>query len=146
MWYYSGSDYLPANMVSSISCMGNPVVWWGGLLSLIWVIARLVSVARGDRRYLFIVAGFLAQYVPWILVPRCTFIYHYFASVPFIILATVAVFEWVRKRSPRAYRIGATAYCALASLMFIAFYPLMSGLKVLRSYAQNLRWFHWYNF
>ena len=146
MWYFSGSDYLPANLVSSISCMGNPVVWWGGLLSLIWVMARLAFAARGDRRYLFIVVGFLAQYVPWILVPRCTFIYHYFASVPFIILATVAVLEWVRKRSPRVYRIGATAYCALASVMFIAFYPLMSGLKVLRSYAQNLRWFNWYNY
>ncbi len=147
MWYYSGSGYLGAGMVSSISCMGNPVVWWGGALAMVWVMARLATAARGDRRYLYVVVGFLAQYVPWMFVTRSTFIYHYFASVPFIILATVALFEWVRKqRGARAYRIGGIAYCAAASVMFIAFYPLMSGLPVLRSYAQYLRWFHWENF
>ena len=59
----------------------------------------------------------------------------------------MALFEWVRKqRGARAYRIGGIAYCAAASVMFIAFYPLMSGLPALRSYAQYLRWFHWENF
>ena len=34
----------------------------------------------------------------------------------------------------------------LALLLFIAFYPLESGLPVARSYAQYLRWFKWVNF
>ena len=33
-----------------------------------------------------IAVGFLSAYLPWVLVSRLTFIYHYFASVPFIIL------------------------------------------------------------
>ena len=34
--------------------------------------------------------------------------------------------------------------CAL--ILFVAFYPLESGLPAARSYAMLLRWFKWYNF
>ena len=33
-----------------------------------------------------------------------------------------------------------------ALLLFIGFYPLLSGLPIPRSYAQYLRWFNWLNF
>lgn len=146
IWFYSGAEFMPEGMVSSISCMGNPVVWWGGLISLIVVILRLCISCRSDRRYLYIVVGFCAQFLPWIFITRATFIYHYFASVPFIILATVAVFEWLRRRSVKAYHILGTTYCVLATLLFGAFYPLASGAPIRRDLAMYLRWFNWYNF
>ncbi|MEG0933994.1 MAG: glycosyltransferase family 39 protein [Clostridia bacterium] len=146
MWFYSGSEYLSPDRVSSISCMGNPVVWWGGLIAILYVMWKLATKCRGDRRYLFIVIGYLAEYVPWILVPRSTFIYHYFACVPFIILALVAVFEVVRKRSPYAYKLSAGIFVGAAAFLFIAFYPLMSGLPAPREYVKYLRWFNWYNY
>jgi dolichyl-phosphate-mannose-protein mannosyltransferase len=146
MWYYSGNEYMPEGYISSISCMGNPAVWWGGLLALLFVIARFFSKDFGDKRYLFVMVGFLSQYLPWILVPRSTFIYHYFASVPFIILATAAFFEWLRRVRPGAYRRLIWLHGAVALMLFIAFYPLMSGTPCLRVYANLLRWFGWYNF
>jgi len=33
-----------------------------------------------------------------------------------------------------------------ALVLFVAFYPLESGLPVARSYANLLRWFKWVNF
>ncbi|MDO4547368.1 MAG: phospholipid carrier-dependent glycosyltransferase [Clostridia bacterium] len=162
IWYYSGYGDVPDNMVSSISCLGNIVVWWGGLLAIIIMIARYtpnfarilfrglhsarITKARSDRRYLYIIIGYLAQYVPWMLVSRCTFIYHYFACVPFIILATVAVFECMRKANVRAYRIVVCVYCVAALAFFAGFYPIMSGLPVNREYANHLKWFSWYLF
>ena len=149
IWYFSGNDFLAENMVSSISCMGNPIVWWGGGLALIWMAIRYIILfikGRDDRRYLYILIGFLAQYVPWMFVTRATFIYHYFASVPFIILATLAFFEWLRKNRPRYYQTTATVYCVLAFLLFVGFYPLESGLPAPRDYMKYLRWFNWYNY
>lgn len=146
MWYYTGSAYLPGDQVSSISCMGNPVVWWGGLVALLWVFARLLTVGRRDRRYQCIAVAFLSGFLPWVLVPRPTYIYHYFTSVPFIILATLALFEWIRSRSLLAYRVTRALYYAGALLLFAGFYPLLSGLPIPRSYAQYLRWFNWLNF
>lgn len=48
---------------------------------------------KRDKRIWWVVIGFAANFLPWVLVPRVTFVYHYFASVPFIILATVLFFE-----------------------------------------------------
>ena len=50
-----------------------------------------------------------------------------------------------KKRPP--LRDFAPARCALAALaLFIAFYPLESGMPVSRAYASLLRWFNWINF
>ena len=147
MWYYSGKGYMPEGMVSSISCMGNPAVWWFGAAAMLFVLFKsFTRMGRNDKRYLFIGIGFLSQYVPWIFVHRSTFIYHYFASVPFIILASVLMIDYIRRRNATAYRAVAWSLCGAALLLFIAFYPLMSGLPAPLSYVKYLRWFNWYNY
>jgi len=146
MWYYSGTPYMPAGMISSISCMGNPAVWWAGLVALIIVAVRAAWMRKAPKNYLLVLIGFASQFLPWVLVPRSTFIYHYFASVPFIIIATALVLDWVRRKSNKAFRITAIALMALALVLFVAFYPLESGTPVSRAYANLLRWFNWYNF
>jgi len=55
---------------------------------------------KKDRRVWMIALSFAAQYLPWALVPRSTFIYHFFASVPFIILAAVLVLEYYFEKKP----------------------------------------------
>lgn len=93
-----------------------------------------------------VVVGFASQFLPWVLVPRSTFIYHYFASVPFIILASVLMLSWIRRKDARAFKAASTVLLSLALVLFIAFYPLESGMPVARWYANYLRWFNWYNF
>ena len=154
MWYYSGTSNLPTSgMISSISCMGNPAVWWFGLVALLYVLFRAAWKKRAGRNDLIVLIGFASQFLPWVLVPRSTFIYHYFASVPFIILATVLLLEQLDKcdqldlENP-GYAFKGTAFvlCFAALFLFIAFYPLESGTPVVRWYAKLLRWFKWYNF
>ena len=146
MWYYSGSSYLPAGMVSSISCMGNPAVFWFGLVAILCVAVRCAWEKRASRAFLLVLIGFLSQYLPWVLVPRSTFIYHYFASVPFIIMASVLVLGRMRRRSRDGFIAAGVVLCVAALALFIAFYPLESGMPVSRAYASLLRWFNWINF
>ena len=146
MWYYSGTAYMPEGMISSISCMGNPAVWWTGLIALIAILIGSAWKRRAPRTWLLVLIGFASQFLPWVLVPRSTFIYHYFASVPFIILCTVLMLDWVRRRSPKAFQWTSGVLLAAALVLFVAFYPLESGLPVARSYAECLRWFKWCNF
>ena len=147
MWYYSGSAYLPADgMVSSISCMGNPAVWWFGLVAMLFVLGRTAWMRRAPKTYVMVIIAFASQFLPWVLVPRSTFIYHYFASVPFIIIASVLMLNWIRSKSDAAFKAVAITLMVAALVLFIAFYPLESGLPVARSYAQYLRWFEWINF
>ena len=98
MWYYS-SAFHPDDATQTIVAFGNPLVWWGGLaamiaVALIWAgrhVTRQGGVQlhtpQNDTRPAILLIGFAAQFVPWTLVPRGTYIYHYFPSVPFIILA-----------------------------------------------------------
>ncbi len=146
MWYYSGTAYMPAGMISSISCMGNPAVFWFGLAAILYVAVRCAWEKRASRAFLLVLVGFLSQYLPWVLVPRSTFIYHYFASVPFIIMASVLLLGRVRRRSRDGFIAAGVVLCFAALLLFIAFYPLESGMPVSRAYASLLRWFNWVNF
>ena len=100
-----------------------------------------------------VLIGFASQFLPWVLVPRSTFIYHYFASVPFIILASILLLNRLRERDllakdsrETAFTFTTIALLGAALFLFIMFYPLESGTPVVRWYAQLLRWFKWYNF
>ena len=146
MWYYSGSAYLPAGMISSISCMGNPAVFWFGLAAILFVAVRSAWARRAPRAFVLVLVAFLSQYLPWVLVPRSTFIYHYFASVPFIVMASTLLLDRVRRRNRQAFIASACVLCAVALVLFVMFYPLESGMPVSRQYASLLRWFNWVNF
>ena len=137
---------MPADMVSSISCMGNVIVWWAGLAALIVVLIGAAWKRRTPRAWLVTLICFASQFLPWVLVPRSTFIYHYFASVPFIIVCVCLALQELRRYDARTYRFTAIALIALAAVFFAGFYPLESGLPAPRDYVKYLRWFKWKNY
>ncbi|MBQ7052467.1 MAG: phospholipid carrier-dependent glycosyltransferase [Clostridia bacterium] len=153
MWYYSG-DFNGAGMASSILAFGNPAVWWSGLAGMLFVLGyalyRCALPALGvlpgredeyDRLLPAICIGFLSAYLPWVLVSRLTFIYHYFASVPWIILAAALGLKYLARRQKKlAYALGAVL-AVLSVALFIAFYPLASGMEVPRAWCDAVDWF-----
>ena len=159
MWYYS-ADYKGAGMASSILAFGNPAVWWTGLAAIIFVLVyslyrnampSLGLCARRrdemDRAMPVIAVGFLSAYLPWVLVARLTFIYHYFASVPFIILATAQAARYMHRRWPKVTNVLMVILVVIALVLFIGFYPLASGLEVPRAWCDAMNWFKgwmWY--
>ena len=94
-----------------------------------------------ERPLAFLAIGFLSQYLPWILVPRSTFIYHYFPSVPFIILCTAQVWRTAFRERRRAGYVVLSAHLAVAAALFVLFYPAISGLVVPRAWLEACAWF-----
>lgn len=138
VWYYAGQTDREGT-VSSIAAMGNPAVWWTGAAAAVWLVLRL----RKERSFphAFVLVGLAAQFVPWMFVTRLTFIYHFYASVPFLILSAV----WAAGAlagSRRVTRRWAYGYAAAAGILFAMFYPILSGVPVDRSYVMHaLKWF-----
>ncbi len=138
IWFYSGSA--PEGMVSAISSFGNPIVWWSALIGTICLV---VALARGriklKAEVVIILVGLASQFLPWVPITRATFIYHYFASVPFIILALSYMLgrfeEGGKQRRYLRYGIFIGAV-----VLFALFYPLLSGTPVSRGYAETLKW------
>ena len=138
VWYYSG-DNMAEGMKSTIVAMGNPLIWWAGIFAMaatIWI-----SIKRRDKAMYPVWIAFLAQYVPWMLVPRLTFLYHYFAMVPFIILSLVYIFKVIEEKRP-GFKLVRNLFLAASILLFIVFYPALSGMTVKSWYVEHLlRWF-----
>ncbi len=184
--YYAADRYEPAGYASTILAFGNIAVWWVGFACLLmtfcaWLTRQLGSIKSGypaeaatplspagryDRRPLMLIIAFAAQYLPWMLVPRGTYIYHYFPSVPFIILCTGLIFEYLegwlteraerralekgkteeeaaraKKKADRWCLAGLIVYLIVVAALFIAFFPYASGLMVRTGWLDAMNWF-----
>jgi dolichyl-phosphate-mannose--protein O-mannosyl transferase len=144
--YFASKNYVPAGYAYSIFCMGNPAVWWTGMAALlaiafVWMKRHLYRDANKGRgvhiqaydtqiAWGFLLIAFLSQYLPWVLVPRGTYIYHYFASLPFIMLATVGVFYILPAKSGKRNTIVLWGLIAVCTVCFIILYPYASGTMV----------------
>ena len=151
-WFYVGGYGNPKGNVGSISAFGNPAVW---ILCTFASIVLLIVLIKKKRLpledwFLFICAG--SSFLPWVLVTRSTYAYHFYATVPFITLAAGRlIMFWEEKddlkRAEKELkgrsRVKAVkwVWMGLALLLFIVFFPVISGLEVPREYITALQWF-----
>ncbi len=143
IWYYSRvvTPLEAGGLREGISAFGNPAVWWPGIPAFLYMV--FLWAARKDRTAAFLATGYLAQYLPWFFVTRTTFIYHYFPSVPFVVLMIMYSFaQWKKKAARPAFLAAVLLYGLLAVLLFLLFYPVLSGQPVEADFvARFLRWF-----
>ena len=142
--YYAMAAFKPEGKSFAIFCFGNPWVWVVGIGGILYTAYRW---GKGHRYTLegtegmyhlyrkdwdiapaFILIGLLAQFLPWVLVPRGTYIYHYFASVPFLILGTTLMLHHFTLRKPEAGRTVWIVYLVLCLIWFILLFPYASGV------------------
>lgn len=141
VWYYSGR---PGDTLrEGISAFGNPLVWWAGIPAFGYTL--YLWTRKKDHKAAFLAIGYLAQYVPWIFVTRITFLYHYFPSVVFVVLMILRSIQDLLHRKKVSRRMGLSLlalYGCMAFLLFLLFYPVLSGQPVESSFVSRyLRWF-----
>ena len=128
-------EYLPDGRRSSFGAWVNPVLCWGGLVSLFFT--GYLAVGRRDMRSGFILLGYLAQLVPWVPIARLTFAYHYFPCTVFLCLSMGQMFNVIRLNS-KNWRLHIAAFVLGSLAVFVLFYPALSGAA--RGTTDILRW------
>ena len=138
IFYYSRQ--LEGDLRLGISAFGNPLVWWAGIPAFLYT--GYLAIARRRKPAVFLLIGYLTQFLPWIFVDRCTFIYHYFPSVPFVVLMIGYTFMQFKKHlTARSFYILLAAYAMLVFVLFLIFYPVLAGTPVNTDYVDTyLRW------
>ena len=144
--FYATEQYIPkdAALHHSIFSFGNPAVWWGALAALAvllyrWIREKHYLIEGLDVRWhwdafswdsasSFLLIGLLAQYLPWVLVPRGTYIYHYFASIPFLILISSLSLHSGTDNTKRIRMIIGGIWLAVSAVLFVLLLPYMSGM------------------
>ena len=132
------NDYF-GNMRSSFSAFGNPVVWWGGLLAMIAMFFRMIK--HRDGKALFIIIGYFSQLLPWVIISRIVFIYHYFPCTLFLVLALAHMFNTVLDTGKGRYKQAVLGFTTATGMVFSMFYPGLTGIPVTQDYYRYfLRW------
>ncbi len=133
IFYYSES--ISNNVKIGISSFGNPAIWWFGIFAFIYTV--YISIIKKSKLAIFLIISYLSQFLPWALVNRTTYIYHYFPSVPFIILMITLFFKNIDNRFFKLKYI----YLFIVLILFIMFYPVIAGTSVNETYVNLfLRW------
>ena len=137
---------LPDGIKSTITLMGNPAVWWVGFAAIITLTIMYVPKIFGKRFQLknnlpaiFIIVFFFFQWLPYVLISRVVFIYHFYVNIPFLCLASAFLISkyWGNKW----VKMLAIAYFALVIALFVLFYPVISGMPTSSSTIDGLKWF-----
>lgn len=130
---YSGSTK------SAFGAFNSPLISWGGLVALI-----STAVAFWKRRkpqVILIWVGYLCQFLPWVMISRTTFAYHYFGCILFLTIAISYVFDELIQRNPKNDKL-VYGFTGLNTGLFILFYPVLSGAEASVQFCLNvLKWF-----
>lgn len=139
VWYYSGE--VEEGLHSTISGIGNPVIWWTGIIGMIYVLIK--GIRKLDINCLFLIVAILTALIPYLSISRIMFMYHYFPVLPFMMLSIVMLIKDIESKIKfkKIYLI----YIIIILAMFIYFYPVVSGMTVSEKYIESTKWLDsWY--
>jgi len=119
---------------------GNPFLYWAFLPAVAFVMARWWSQRHPALPILAI--GFLGQWLPWALIPRLAYIYHFLPASIFGTLAvavSLATF-WEWGRNAIGWRAFTVAYVAVVLVAFTFFYPIYSSVNLTKVGYESRIW------
>lgn len=139
VWFFVDypSTSLRTSLIANIYAMGNPFIWWGGLISLPFVIWRFLT--KKNWQLGLVIFAYFSFFLPWVFSPRIMFIYHYLPSIPFLCLFLGWVMDqfWENKKGS----LLITSYLLLVMISFFFFYPHWIGLHVPKWFDNLYYWF-----
>lgn len=134
VWLYFGN--VGGNIVSTIVGIGNPFIWWFGIIAAIATAIR--AFIKKESENFFIIVFILCSYIPYIFIGRAMFMYHYFPTLPFVMLAIVSFMKYITEKHKTNMYLN--FYVALVIITFFVFYPVTSGLIINSEYVDALKW------
>jgi dolichyl-phosphate-mannose--protein O-mannosyl transferase len=153
-FFYESEPTCGADSCSqAVTALGNPLIWWIGVVALGLVVFQ--AVVWADRRAWFIFCGYLAGYVPWLFfAERTIFTFYTVAFVPFVTLALAYsagvligparswLGVWPPRRGGRRWAILMTGV-VVALILFVSafFWPIWTAGSVPFEYWQMHMWF-----
>ncbi len=146
VYFCSSGSGVATGFSSRIAGIGNPFIWWFLVPAFIFFIFLAFRKLR-DHRFSFLIIGFLTQYLPWVLISRTTYQYHFFASLPFLFAMLVYGAYWLGDYFPKTKKIR-IIYAALVILFFILYLPPVLGINIPSDskYFEMLKAFDSWNF
>lgn len=124
---------------SAFGAFNSPLISWAGLAALISIVFAFWK--RRKSQAVLIWVGYLCQFLPWVIITRTTFAYHYFGCILFLTIAISFVFDELIERRSKNDKL-VYAFTGLNTALFVLFYPVLSGVEASVQFCLNvLKWF-----
>ena len=130
VWFYQGSYAYSTS--AAIYDAGNTVIWWLGIPAMAFVAFQ--AYRRRSLALALILIAFLAQWVSWARIDRAAFQYHYYTSLPFVILAlgyfVAEIWHGASRRTWLLVRASAAVAIMGPVILWLLRYPLCALAEV----------------
>jgi dolichyl-phosphate-mannose--protein O-mannosyl transferase len=147
-FYYNGAD----GIVTGVDAIGNPLVWWGSTLAVVYTVMvlcySLLVWKRQDSQIVsrqqfialvFVLAGWAAFYLPWIEIGRVLFLYHYMSSYIFALF--LGAFWLSKAYETRNNRLLIIGLLAAAVVVALAYLPIWVAYPIPQAWFDRLMLF-----
>ncbi len=155
-YYFEAVDRGLQTIVFDVHAFGNPPLWWLSAFAIAGVTFQFVRQGidgvlnrpMSQTRFLLhsvLVCQFVANFLPWAKVSRCTYIYHYMAASLFSFMALAWWVDRALSCRDRRWRILGSVAIAIVVLGFWYWLPIYLGLPLTREAFDARMWFRsWY--
>jgi dolichyl-phosphate-mannose--protein O-mannosyl transferase len=148
MLYFYESDVTcgDGSCRSAVMLVGTPALWWPAIPVLGWALWR--SVTRADWRYIAVLVGYGAGFLPWFVhIDRQMYFFYMTPVAPFLVLATVLVMGDILGRAGRLgserrqtglLLVGLWVGAAVANFAWL--WPILVGMPISPGHWQAELW------
>lgn len=141
-YYYKEIAENGKKIIYDVHAIGNPILWWLSTLSLIpfllfflynsWQFCQNKLKAIHQFWFSFyLVINYLANFLPWITIKRCTFLYHYMGALVFSIMTLAWLLDHWLKSELNFLRQLAISLIILIIISFLFWLPFYLGFPLL---------------
>ncbi|EAY23388.1 Dolichyl-phosphate-mannose-protein mannosyltransferase, putative [Trichomonas vaginalis G3] len=124
---------------TSIKCLGLPAVIWSTTFFIF--LTPFFGIFRiADYSVLYTFLGWLFSYLPFVLVPRGMFMYHYIVPMMFGAMNLASLANCIFRKWPHYRTYFFATICILVSANFLLFSPIIYGNPLLKSTDNYLIW------
>jgi 4-amino-4-deoxy-L-arabinose transferase-like glycosyltransferase len=143
--YYS-NHISEAGTRATIWAFNHPLITWAGLGALGACFAGFFK--QKSHTALFVLIFYFSNLVPWMLVSRTTYPYHYFPCLLILCVGIAWVFDRMVERDKEKGTRQMFLFTAVSVSLFVLFYPILSGTQMPEWYSEYfLRWMpNWKHF
>lgn len=150
-------------IIYDVHAMGNPILWWFSIaavlvFALLLILRLWQSVSQTSQdtptktlkaqpvsalytwTMAYLLMNWAANFLPWVRVTRCLFIYHYMESLIFAILLLALLLDRWLGGSQTWQKTAAVTVAGLILIGFIFWMPLYLGLPLSPEALQLRRW------
>ncbi|MDR1447846.1 MAG: phospholipid carrier-dependent glycosyltransferase [Candidatus Ancillula sp.] len=144
-YYKTPADCGSSECSAHILALGNPFIWWFGLITLAVLIS--VTILRPSLIKVLCIMPIAMGYLPWVLLysNRTIFTFYSIVFCPYIALAIFfvllnATVNASTRKSQRVWLFATTILCVVFLAVSVYFYPIWTGMHIPKELWQNHMW------